>query len=241
MELREEIICEKRSYSKALDTHDHKYSQLMFPLSGSIYIKANERELKLNQGCFYIPPSCLHTYHALERNEFLVLDVPATYFTVQQEFKQSIYIETSEYWSSIRYLLLEHFNQHDQADSLHHLVKYINHSLSTRALHKSVQYIHSYFYRDIKLEQLAAMENYHPAYFSAWFKKQMGYSPQDYIHHVRLKEAKQLLEHTSWPITMIAHEVGYQTLSSFTKWFRQKENQSPTSFRNNLKSKQVKQ
>ena len=40
-------------------------------------------------------------------------------------------------------------------------------------------------------------------------------SPLDYVHHLRLEEAKQMLEATDLPVEAIAEEVGYRDTSFF--------------------------
>ncbi|MCJ7986345.1 hypothetical protein MUB16_24110 [Priestia sp. OVL9] len=36
---------------------------------------------------------------------------------------------------------------------------------------KSIDYLHANFNQELNIESLAKLENYHPVYFSAWFKQ----------------------------------------------------------------------
>ena len=55
----------------------------------------------------------------------------------------------------------------------------------------------------------------------------MHTSPLEYLYHVRVKAAINLLKTTELPITEVASRVGYQTLSSFNRHFRRIAGASP--------------
>jgi len=63
------------------------------------------------------------------------------------------------------------------------------------------------------------------------FAKATGMSPLEYIHALRLEEAKQLLETTDLPVEAIANEVGYEDTSFFGRLFRRKAGISPLQYR----------
>jgi len=63
------------------------------------------------------------------------------------------------------------------------------------------------------------------------FAKATGMSPLDYIHALRLEEAKQLLETTDIPVEAIANEVGYEDTSFFGRLFRRKTSITPLQYR----------
>jgi transcriptional regulator GlxA family with amidase domain len=67
--------------------------------------------------------------------------------------------------------------------------------------------------------------------FARRFKAASGATPMDYVHAVRLEEAKQMLETTEKPIEEIAAEVGYQDASFFTRLFRRKVGLTPAQYR----------
>lgn len=231
-----QTICEKRTYSEALCTHDHHYGQLLFPLQGSMHIQTARQSLKLQgDSLFYLPPDCTHTFHSPERNEFLVLDIPK-FFLFQAERNtqdEGMYMNLNEQWKSLRFLLLEETHRDSRSTALTHLVQYISHSL-IRPQYRSIRYIHDHYADRLTVKQLAEMEHYHPAYYRAWFYKVTGMNPTTYIHHVRLKAAKYLLKETDWTITTIAREVGYDYPASFTRLFVRYEGQTPQVYRKML-------
>lgn len=67
--------------------------------------------------------------------------------------------------------------------------------------------------------------------FKRRFTEAVGMSALDYVHTVRLEEAKQLLESGSQPVEAIAEEVGYQDASFFGRLFRRKVELTPAQYR----------
>jgi transcriptional regulator GlxA family with amidase domain len=56
-------------------------------------------------------------------------------------------------------------------------------------------------------------------------------SPLEYVHTLRLEEAKQMLESGNQPIEAIANEVGYEDAGFFSALFRRKVNLTPAQYR----------
>ena len=67
--------------------------------------------------------------------------------------------------------------------------------------------------------------------FKRRFARATGMGPLDYVHHLRLEEAKQMLESGDASIESIAFEVGYRDASFFNRLFRRKVMMSPTQYR----------
>jgi transcriptional regulator GlxA family with amidase domain len=67
--------------------------------------------------------------------------------------------------------------------------------------------------------------------FKRRFKQATGMSPLEYVHALRLEEAKQMLESGDLPIDAIANEVGYEDAAFFSRLFRRKVNLTPAQYR----------
>jgi transcriptional regulator GlxA family with amidase domain len=67
--------------------------------------------------------------------------------------------------------------------------------------------------------------------FKRRFTQATGLSPIEYVHMLRLEEAKQMLESTDLPVEAIAVEVGYQDASFFNRLFRRKVALTPAGYR----------
>jgi transcriptional regulator GlxA family with amidase domain len=63
------------------------------------------------------------------------------------------------------------------------------------------------------------------------FKNATGLSPLDYVHAMRLEEAKQMLETGDATIETIAGEVGYEDNGFFGRLFRKKVGMTPAQYR----------
>jgi transcriptional regulator GlxA family with amidase domain len=56
-------------------------------------------------------------------------------------------------------------------------------------------------------------------------------APLEYVHTVRLEEAKQMLESGAMPVEGIANEVGYEDAGFFSRLFRRKVGLTPMQYR----------
>ena len=67
--------------------------------------------------------------------------------------------------------------------------------------------------------------------FKRRFKLATGMAPLEYVHTLRLEEAKQMLESSDLPIEAIAGEVGYEDAGFFSRLFRRQVNLTPAQYR----------
>lgn len=232
-------ICERRSYSNVKNEHVHDYYQLLIPLHGDLHIGTSQKQITLNeQRLLFLPPHCEHSYYSLERNEFIVLDIP--YFLLAKVNNINIdpqgqVIDINDYWQAIRSLLLNELNEKGKHSRVHDLMHYISQLLAENNLPRSIQHIHDNYDQPISTENLAALEHYQVAYYGQWFKEQYQMSPKKYIQTLRLKKAKQLLLETNLTLLSIANLVGYEYQSSLTRLFQQFEQMTPQQYRKSKK------
>lgn len=113
-----------------------------------------------------------------------------------------------------------------------------NDSVQDLTLAASVKtFIDDNFREPIRLEALAQTFRVSPFYISHEFKKRYGYSPMDYLIKRRLGEAQTLLttadeQGALSSITNIAYQVGFNNLSHFQNYFRNKVGKTPGQYRN---------
>ena len=67
--------------------------------------------------------------------------------------------------------------------------------------------------------------------FKRRFQQATGMSPLEYVHTLRLEEAKQMLETSAHPIEAIANEVGYEDAGFFSRLFRRQVSLTPAQYR----------
>ena len=102
-----------------------------------------------------------------------------------------------------------------------------------RLLERSLRYIHNAFPTDIRIPQLAAMENLSHSRYIALFHQQMGTSPTAYLIGLRMERACELLLNTDMSVKQIGISVGYEDPQFFSKLFKKHVGQSPLQYRKN--------
>lgn len=67
--------------------------------------------------------------------------------------------------------------------------------------------------------------------FKRRFQRATGMAPLEYVHALRLEEAKQMLESGDLPIAAIANEIGYEDAGYFGRLFRRNVKLTPAQYR----------
>ena len=67
--------------------------------------------------------------------------------------------------------------------------------------------------------------------FKRRFRQATGMSPLEYVHTLRLEEARHLLETGAQPIEAIANEVGYEDAGFFSRLYRRSVTLTPAQYR----------
>lgn len=87
---------------------------------------------------------------------------------------------------------------------------------------------------DIKVKDVAAAAGLNPNYAMSLFRRSVGMSIKQTITRHRLDNAQSLLIASDQPVTAIAFDCGYGSLSSFYAAFEQRFHTSPAAFRRNF-------
>lgn len=88
-----------------------------------------------------------------------------------------------------------------------------------------------HYRHEAPVAQMVAISGLAERSFKRRFAQATGMGPLDYVQHLRLEEAKQMLESGDASIESIAFEVGYRDASFFNRLFRRKVMMSPTQYR----------
>ncbi|HET7842783.1 MAG TPA: helix-turn-helix domain-containing protein [Xanthomonadales bacterium] len=89
---------------------------------------------------------------------------------------------------------------------------------------------------DAPVQAMAAQVGLAERSFKRRFARATGMSPLEYVHTLRLEEAKHLLETTVLPVDAVAAEVGYQDASFFGRLFRRRVELTPAKYRKRFAS-----
>jgi two-component system response regulator YesN len=102
---------------------------------------------------------------------------------------------------------------------------------SDRSIEVALQYIRTHYHADLSLEKVASIVYLNPAYFSQLFKQKTGQGFKDYVIHLRLEQAKQLLMNPKLKLIDITERIGYHDLRHFSQVFRKKYGTTPSEYR----------
>ncbi len=97
-------------------------------------------------------------------------------------------------------------------------------------------YIAANFTSPIKVANVAKAVELHPDYANSIFKKTFGYTISDYLIEQRVLFAKRKLSITLDPITTIAYDAGFNSISRFNASFRKYCGMTPRDFRKGINS-----
>jgi len=101
----------------------------------------------------------------------------------------------------------------------------------SNSLKASLSHIHRFYNTDIKIPELAKIENLSLSRYNTLFKQIMSISPIQYITKLRISSAAELLSATDLPISKISSLVGYRDQHFFSRIFRSVTGKSPSEYR----------
>ena len=88
---------------------------------------------------------------------------------------------------------------------------------------------------DLNVSDLSLRFDISLSYLSRTFKQVTGQGLGDYIHEVRIRNARKLLAETDLPISEVAASVGYTSSNAFIRAYRNIEGVPPGAYRNRVR------
>lgn len=89
--------------------------------------------------------------------------------------------------------------------------------------------------KEYSLDQLSFKSGLTQAKLQEGFKFLYNRTVTEYIRHVRLESARDMLKHTDLNISQIVYSIGFSSRSYFSKIFKEKYNITPNKFKKQLK------
>ena len=96
---------------------------------------------------------------------------------------------------------------------------------------RSLAHINTSYTEDLRIPELAAMENLSNSRYHVIFKKVTGRSPNEYITDLRMQHACELLRNTDMPIKQVGILTGYGDSHFFSRTFKTNIGMSPSEYR----------
>ena len=94
---------------------------------------------------------------------------------------------------------------------------------------RATLFIEKNYAKPIKLADIIEYSGLGSSQLSALFKRQTGYSPIEYLIHIRIREAKRLLAHGE-RVKEVAYAAGFESENYFSQMVKKKVGIPPTAF-----------
>lgn len=102
---------------------------------------------------------------------------------------------------------------------------------SERKLKKVIEFIEENYISDLSREGLAAAVDMHPNYMGKLFKTYTGKTINEYINHLRIKDAINKLESADSRIIDIAFSLGFESIVTFNRVFKKETGKTPSEYK----------
>lgn len=96
---------------------------------------------------------------------------------------------------------------------------------------RAVDYINTHYQEHLSLKEMAELVYLSEQHFSSLFNKVMGIPFSKYVLEKRIHQACILLKTTDKPVTQVATDVGFDSLSYFNRVFKRDKKLSPSQYR----------
>lgn len=243
-----------------VDVHHHDIFQILYALDGEGRIAIEDRTVEAARDqVVYLTPGTQHAVVSDTRLTLLVLAfdagvveaftrlVPAAAEPLARSFAQKPGALHGGDWRNLLRRLLHEQGRAEQdplggaavkitlLNILHLLLRTVlaapaadANTLRAERIRKEID---AHYFQPFSLEALAAKMGISSRYVNEIFKEQYGVTPVRYLTEVRIDLAKKLLAETDKDIVSVCFEVGYDTLSTFYRTFKNRVRLSPNQYR----------
>lgn len=108
----------------------------------------------------------------------------------------------------------------------------------TSAVMEMLKYIHLHYNEELNLPLISERLERNQKYLSSAFKRHVGQSFVEYLHHLRIGRATSLLLTTNLSISDIALEIGFDNFRTFSRVFKEIRGTTPLEFRRHARGNQ---
>jgi Transcriptional regulator containing an amidase domain and an AraC-type DNA-binding HTH domain len=102
---------------------------------------------------------------------------------------------------------------------------------NTWKINDLTSYMRENIARDIGIQELAAITHYAPTHFARVFKVTFNCTPYQYLAHMRIQHARELLSATMLPIASVGAACGFPSHAHFSSVFRRYVGLTPAAYR----------
>ena len=235
--------------------HLHKQMEIIYVLSGGITVTIHEEKRDLLPGDIAVSfPGTIHSIKTLESSQIILLIfdpflVDLSSITVTGKKPDSPFLPKEILHKDISYCmnsLLEIAKPYDSTLSTVLIKGYLTlllarllESLTLKEVpvddlnlvHQVLVYVDDHFTQALTLEQIAVKLNTSKYYLSRIFNHQLNTSFNSYINNQRIQMAQYLLAGTNQSITEISFQVGFESMRTFYRAFKEICRITPSEYR----------
>jgi signal transduction histidine kinase/ABC-type sugar transport system substrate-binding protein/AraC-like DNA-binding protein len=99
----------------------------------------------------------------------------------------------------------------------------------------AIAYLHQNYTLHVTRQEIARAVGVSSNYLSRIFHQEVGLSTWDCLNRIRILKAREILENSPDPITMVATQVGFEDSAYFSRIFKKHTGQSPQAYRQTVK------
>ncbi|MDR6553531.1 AraC family transcriptional regulator [Paenibacillus qinlingensis] len=100
---------------------------------------------------------------------------------------------------------------------------------------ETIRHMQNHYADPLELHALSQAGSLSPNYFRKLFKEATGRTPLEFLTHLRIEKAKELLQAGTHSISKISAMVGYEDIHYFSKLFKKLEGMSPKNYAASLR------
>lgn len=138
-----------------------------------------------------------------------------------------------------QYSYTDYMGSFTDPDSLRHAVQYMMKQVDAleaaqapiNDVEKAKTFIAESISDPITVKEVADHVCLSAEYFTKLFKKETGQNIKEYITLTKIEAAKDMLEHSTMSVGMVALELGYTNFSHFSQVFKKYEDMTPSEYR----------
>lgn len=241
--------CEKK-YKTVEDMQFHNHFEFGLCLEGQGIFFMGNKMIPFAQGnVSIIPPGTPHFAQSLDAHPslwlFLAFDPKITTFPTEDIVPNIVYDKAME---QLLHLVTDELSSRTDGYSFATsalldvlLIRarrlnadaptFFTYSDGLSSVYPAIEYITQHYPENIEVETLAFLCSMSLTHFRRRFVTVTGMTPLRYLLVMRLRMASVLLRRTDRKISDIAFDVGYNTLSSFNRHFKENYKMSPKDYR----------
>lgn len=223
------------------DRHLHGYSQILFPLQGSMRIEIEGRaDIVSSHAMAVIPERHVHDYQPSRDCCVLIVNVEAATLPAPLRQPEQIVTPIDPFlWRLFSQLGRELDADRNRTDDVTRLaltgLELVRPASAMAPPDKRILAA-THGANETSIAEMAREAGLGQSQFHALFRATTGQSPKQFRLRQLLEHAVDRLAGTSDPIAEIAYDLGYENVSSFNRLFRQRFGVTPSEFRASRRS-----